>query len=44
MIKFIKAVVVGYIALWAFDWLRKSFGDDGINSIDDVKTYIKNKL
>ena len=44
MKKFIKAIIVGYVVLWAVQWLKDLFRDENINNIEDVKRLIKEKL
>jgi len=44
MVKLIKAIIVGYIALWAYEWLRKSLAQKDIETLEDVKQFIKQKI
>jgi hypothetical protein len=44
MKKFIKAIIIGYAALWVIDKLKSSLGDREINSVDDLKKLIKDSL
>ena len=44
MKKFIKAVVIGYAVLWLADSIKGMFGNNEINSLEDIKRLIKDKL
>jgi hypothetical protein len=44
MKKFIKAVVIGYVVLWGVQWMKDLFRDENINTLDDVKRLLKEKL
>jgi hypothetical protein len=44
MKKLIKAIVIGYAALWIIDKLKSSLGDQEINSVEDFKKLIKDSL
>jgi hypothetical protein len=44
MKKLIKAVVIGYAVLWIADSVKSAFKDNEINSLDDIKKFLKDKL
>ncbi len=44
MKKFIKAIVIGYVVLWGVQWMKDLFRDENINTLDDVKRLLKEKL
>ena len=44
MMKFIKAVVIGYVVLWGVQWMKDLFRDENITTLDDVKRLLKEKL
>ena len=44
MKKFIKAVVIGYAVLWAYNSIKDMLGDKEVTTLDDIKKLIKDKL
>jgi len=44
MKKLIKAVVIGYAVLWIADAVKSAFKDNELNSLDDIKKFLKEKL
>jgi len=44
MKKFIKAVVIGYAVLWAYNSIKDMLGDKEVTTLDDIKRLIKEKL
>ena len=44
MKKFIKAVIIGYAVLWAFNSIREMLGEKEVTTLDDIKKLIKDKL
>lgn len=42
--KFIKAVIIGYVVLWGVQWMKDLFRDENITTLDDVKRLLKEKL
>ena len=44
MKKFIKAVVIGYAVLWAYNSIKEMLGDKEVTTLDDIKRLIKEKL
>ena len=44
MKKFIKAVIIGYVVLSGVQWMKDLFRDENINTLDDVKRLLKEKL
>ena len=41
---FIKAVIIGYVAIWGYDWIRRLFQGEQINNIDDVIRILRDRL
>jgi hypothetical protein len=44
MKRFIKAVIIGYAALWLFKSIKELLNDNEITSLDDIKKLIKENL
>ena len=44
MKKFIKAIVIGYAVLWAYNSIKEMLGDKEVTTLDDIKKLIKEKL
>ena len=44
MKKFIKAIVIGYAVLWAYNSIKEMLGDKEVTTLDDIKRLIKEKL
>ena len=44
MRKFIKAVVIGYAVLWAYNSIKDMLGDKEVTTLDDIKRLIKERL
>jgi hypothetical protein len=44
MKKFIKAVVIGYAVLWAYNSIKDMLGDKEVTTLDDIKKLIKERL
>ena len=44
MKKFIKAVIIGYAVLWAFNSIREMLGEKEVTTLDDIKKLIKERL
>lgn len=44
MKKFIKAVVIGYAVLWAYNSIKDMLGDKEVTTLDDIKKLIKDRL
>ena len=44
MKKFIKAVVIGYAVLWAYNSIKEMLGDNEVTTLEDIKKLIKEKL
>jgi hypothetical protein len=44
MKKFIKAVVIGYAVLWAYNSIKDMLGDKEVTTLDDIKRLIKERL
>ncbi len=44
MKKFIKAVIIGYGVLWAFNSIREMLGEKEVTTLDDIKKLIKERL
>ena len=44
MKKFIKAVIIGYAVLWAYNSIKDMLGEKEVTTLDDLKKLIKEKL
>jgi hypothetical protein len=42
--RFIKALIVGYIAIWSLDYVKQLFKGENIQNLDDLKRLLKEKL
>lgn len=44
MIRFVKAVVIGYATLWVVEWFQKTMQEEKVDNLEDLKRLIKKKL
>jgi hypothetical protein len=44
MKKFIKAIIIGYVTIWALDYVKELFRDEDVKNLDDLKRLLKSKL
>jgi hypothetical protein len=44
MKKFIKALIIGYAVLWAYNSIKDMLGEKEVTTLDDLKKLIKEKL
>lgn len=44
MKKLIKAVLIGYAVMYAVKWFKDLFRDEDVNTLDDLKRLVKEKL
>ena len=44
MKKFIKAIIIGYVTIWALDYVKQLFKEEDVQNLDDLKKLLKSKL
>jgi hypothetical protein len=41
---FIKALIIGYVTIWGYEWVQKFFQNERINNMDDLIRVLRTRL